>query len=136
MSVLDELGQDIMPEIFAELSSAGLADTMTIQAESLASDNAGGQIKTTSNAYTNIPVTWKAKEIKRRATVGDKQVSVQEYLLEFPTHTSAGAKISLDPKTHRLIVNARGNEIAKTFRIISIRDNQGVTFEAICEKEN
>jgi hypothetical protein len=51
------------------------------------------------------------------------------------THKS-GSRINLDPKAHRLVVAARGNEPAKTFRIISIGDDQGVVFEVICEREN
>lgn len=135
--VLNDLGQTILPSVFSSLNSAGLVDTMTIKAETAATIGTGGErIKgTASDAYTSVPVSYEpAQSSNTRVTAGDKSVSTQQYLLTFPTHQS-GSRINIDPKTHRLIVNTRGNEPAKTFRIIAIKDVSGVVFEAVCERE-
>ncbi len=136
--VLNDLGQTILPSVFSSLNSAGLVDTMTIKAETASSvDSGGGRVKgTASDAYTSVPVSYEpAQKSSSRVTVGDKSISTQQYILTMPTHQS-GSRINLDPKSHRLIVNARGNEPAKTFRIISIGDVSGVVFEVVCEREN
>lgn len=135
--VLNDLGQTILPSVFSSLNSAGLVDTMTIKSESASStDTGGGRVKgTASDAYTSVPVSYEpAQSSNTRIMSGDKSISIQQYALTFPTHQS-GSRINLDPKIHRLIVNARGNEPAKTFRIIAIKDVSGVVFEAICERE-
>lgn len=136
MGVLNDLGQTIIPQVFSSLNSAGLVDTMTIKSESSTStDSGGGRIKgTASDAYTGVPVAYEPARTDKRIIGGDKAISSMQYVLTFPTHQS-GTRINIDPKIHRFVVNARGNEPAKTFRIIAIRDDVGVAFEAICERE-
>lgn len=134
--VLNDLGQTILPNVFSSLNSAGLVDTMTIKAESASSQGTGGgRIKgTATDAYTSVPVSYEPTQAGKRITSGDKPISSQQYTLTMPTHQS-GSRINLDPKIHRLIVNSRGNEPAKTFRIIAVGDISGVVFEVICERE-
>jgi hypothetical protein len=133
--VLNDLGQTILPSVFSSLNSAGLADTMTIKSESAATIGTGGErIKgTATDAYTSVPVSYEPASAGKRI-VGDKATSSVQYVLTFPTHAS-GSRINIDPKIHRLIVASRGNEPAKTFRILGIRDVSGVVFEAVCERE-
>ena len=135
--LLNDLGQTILPSVFSSLNAAGIVDTMTIKAETAVTIGSGGErIKgTASNAYTSVPVSYEpAQSSNTRITSGDKAVSTQQYILTFPTHQS-GSRINIDPKSHRLVVNARGNEPAKTFRISAIKDVSGVVFEAVCERE-
>lgn len=135
--VLNDLGQTILPNVFSSLNTAGLVDTMTVKSESATStDSGGGRIKgTASDAYTSVPVSYEPVTSGKRIIGGDKAISTMQYALTFPTHTSAGSRINIDPKIHRLVVNARGNEPAKTFRIIAVQDVSGVVFECICERE-
>lgn len=134
--VLNDLGQTILPDVFAALNAAGLVDTMTVYSETNTSDSGGGFRKTQTTAYSNVPVSYKPNQNNYRAEQGGRVISVNEYILTFPTHDANASRINVDPKSHRLAVNARGNEPAKTFRIISLTDKGGVIFEAICTKEN
>lgn len=134
--VFNMLGQTVMPIVGA----AAFPDTMTIKSESASTIGTGGErIKgTTTDAYTAVPVAYEPTQIEKRVSAGDRPISSLQYTLTLPTHyTDEGTvkRINLDPKLHRLIVNARGNEPAKTFRILAIRDISGVVFEAVCEKE-
>lgn len=132
--IYNELGQDIFPDVWPVVAP----DTMTIVAETITKDSQGRAIKSaTANAYTSIPVTYETLPFAfgDRRVQGERSVSVQEYILTFPTHTAAGSRINLDPEKHRLIVDARGNEPAKTFRISSINDNTGAIYEVLCERE-
>jgi hypothetical protein len=135
--VLNDLGQTILPSVFSSLNAAGLVDLMTIQTEGNATTGTGGgRIKgTPTSAYTAVPVSYEPTVSGKRIFVAERNISVQQYTLTFPTHQS-GVRLNIDPKLHRLIVTARGNEPAKTFRILSIMDVSGVVFEAICEREN
>lgn len=134
--VLNDLGQTVLPQIFNSLNAAGLTDLMNITGETRTQGTGGGQIKSASpNAYENVPVSYEPNYQNSRNNDSDRSVSLNEYVLTFPTHKN-GARINVDVKNHRLTVIARGNEPAKTFRIISVRDLQGVIFEAVCEKEN
>lgn len=134
--VLNDLGQTILPSVFSSLNSAGIVDTMTIKAETAATIGTGGErIKgTASDAYTGVPVSYEPLK-GQRVVAGDKNVSEQHYLLTFPTHTTAGSKISVDIKTHRFITAIRGNEPAKTFRGISLGEVSGVVYELVAVKE-
>lgn len=134
--LLNDLGQTILPSVFSSLNAAGIVDTMTIKAESAATIGSGGErIKgTATNAYMSVPVSYEPAEAGDRIMAGDKAVSSQQYVLTFPSHQS-GSRINIDPKIHRLVVNARGNEPAKTFRILAVKDVSGVVFEAVCERE-
>jgi hypothetical protein len=133
--LLDDLGQSIIPSIFSSLNSAGLVDTMTVKGETVSAGTGGGQVKSAApDIYTNVPVTYRPLS-PNRYTVGDKLISVGEYELEFPTHQN-GTRINIDPKAHRLVVNARGNEPAKTFRIVGSPDDSGVVYICRGEREN
>jgi hypothetical protein len=131
-TVFNLLGQTVVPAIGA----AAFPDTMTITAETTSQGTGGGMVKSaTSNAHTNVPCAYKPNT-GRRVPIGDKLVSVGDYTVVLPTHTAAGTRINLDPKTHSFVVNARGNEPAKTFRIEYIGDHAGVKYEVLCTKEN
>lgn len=132
-SVLDTLGQTVMPKVGA----AVFPDTLTVTGETLSVDSGGARYKSAAaSVYTGVPCAYEPIKTERRTEQGGRVVSVQQYLVTMPTHTSAGTRINLDPKTHRLAVDARGNEPAKTFRITAVRDQSGVVFESVCEREN
>ena len=132
-SVFNKLGQTIIPKVAA----AAFPDTLTVYADTLAQDTGGAVRKTgTTTAYSLIPCAYEPVQIERRIEQGAKLVSSQEYRITMPTHTAAAARINLDPKSHRLIVAARGNAPAKTFRIIAIGDQSDVVFEVVCQREN
>jgi hypothetical protein len=137
--LLNDLGRTILPSVFKSLNAAGIVDTMTVVAESAVTIGTGGErIKgTASEAYEDVPVSYEptATNSTSRTVAGDKAVSSAQYTLTFPVHMNNGDRIEIDPKSHRLIVNARGDEPVKTFRIIRIRDVSGVVFEAVCERE-
>ncbi len=132
--VLNDLGQSIIPGVFAALNNAGLTDTMTVYGESLTSDSGGGFRKTQTTIYSSVPVTYKPNTNNSRNAQGERQLSVNEYILTFPTTSPSGTRYTVTP-SHRLVIAAR-DEPAKTFRIISIADRGGVVYEAICVKEN
>jgi hypothetical protein len=131
--LLNDLGQRILPSVFSSLNSAGIVDTMTIKAETAATiGTGGGRIKgTPTDAYEAVPVSYEPTQVEKRVVTGDKAVSSLQYTLTFPTH-HVGERIDIDPKTHRLIVDARGNEPEKTFQFTGDRDISGVVFEAAC----
>lgn len=133
--VLNKLSQKVMPKVFAKLRAAGLNDSMDVLAETVTSDGAGGQRRTETVAYSNVPCSYERKELKRRTVEGGKTISIQEYLLTFLTHDIEENRYLITPG-NRLKVLARGNEPVKIFRIISMSDDGGITFQAICTKEN
>ena len=129
-AVFNTLGQTVVPSIAA----AVFPDTLNVQGETLTSDSGGGYyVSANANANTSIPCAYEPLSGQRFDSAG-KLLSTELYKVTMPTHTSAGARINLSP-THRLIVTARGNEPQKTFRIVSIGDEQGVVFEVVCERE-
>ena len=135
--VLNDLGQTVLPNVFSALQSAGLVDTMTIKAESAATTGSGGgRIKgTVTDAYTNVPVAVEQTgERPKGVEAGSKTVPTVRYKLTFPTHQN-GTRINVDATLHRFVVNARGNEPAKTYRAIATPDDNGVVYEVIAEKE-
>lgn len=165
MAVLNDLGQTIIPDVFAALQAAGLVDTMSVYGEVTASDSGGGirrtsapveaendslvygsdmlvyngdQITTGSGgfSYSSIPVTYKPNTNNFRGIAGGRSLSQNEFMLIFPTHSADGLRYDIDPKEHRLVLDSRGSEPAKTFRIISIAEIGGVNYKAICVKEN
>jgi hypothetical protein len=130
--VFDTLGQAVLPKI----ASAAFPDTMDIMAETITIGAGGGRVKGASTAaYSEVPCTYSPMQVETRRTTGDKMVSVQQYLVKFPTHHD-GERIDIDPAKHSLKVLERGNEPEKTFRVTSVRDKSGVIFEAICQREN
>lgn len=123
-----------IPKIFDKLNTKGLTDTMSISSATNIVDSGGAIGKQTWNAdYENVPCSFETKSGNRNIQ-GGKPLSEQEYLMTFPTHLN-GSRIDLTVE-HKFIVNSRGNEPAKTFRIIAIQDVQGVVFEVVCVKEN
>ena len=136
LGVLDELGQSVLPEVFESLTGAGVVETMNILTAVGTTDSGGGYVYATATSdFRDIPVSVLPKGGGYRATVGDRPVSGQQYVLTFATHID-GERIDLDPQVHRLKVLARGNEPDKTFRILAAQDTGGVTHEVICEREN
>ena len=129
-SVFNTLGQTVIPQIAA----AAFPDTLTVQGETTSSDSGGGYyVSANSNVYTSVPCAYEPFS-GSKVDANGKLLSVAYYKVTLPTHQS-GSKITLDPK-YRLVVNARGNEPAKTFRIESIADDAGVVFEVTCTREN
>ena len=136
MATLDSLGQIKVPAVFAKLAAKGLCELMNITGETNSQGAGGGRVKTPTTDYEDVPVIYEpAKQSSQRVTKGEMTVSVQQYILTFPTHLN-GVRIDIDAKKHRLTVLARGNEPEKVFRIEAIRDESGVVFEAVCTKEN
>lgn len=132
-AVFNKLGQIVVPKVAA----AAFPDTLTVYADTLAQDSGGATRKTgTTAAYSSVPCAYEPLQIERRIEQGAKLLSSQEYRITMPTHTANQTRINLDPKTHRLTVAARGNEPAKTFRIIAIGDQMGVNYEVLCQREN
>lgn len=131
-AVFDKLGQQVMPKV----ARAVFPDLADITAFANVSDGAGGQYTTATTPYEDVPCTYEPIDIEFRRTVSDRTVSVQEYRVTMPTHDADAVRIDLNPETHRITVQARGNEPAKVFRIISIGDVSGVVFECICHREN
>lgn len=138
--VFDKLGQTVLPKVFEKLSSVGLTDLMDIKGTGSTAGTGGGRIKATAPiVYEDIPVVFETRTRGYKPIQGDQLVSTQEYRLKFPTHDNYGARINVDPVSHRLHVKARhgeGDEPAKVFRIIAMEDFQGNLFEATCIKEN
>lgn len=131
-SIFNELGQTIMPSVLATV----LPDLCTIQALNPSSDGAGGYTYgAPTNAYTSVPCAYEPLS-GARFDVNGKLLSTNAYRVTLPTHSSAGTRINLDPTVHQILVAARGNEPAKTFRISAIADDLGVVFEVLTEREN
>lgn len=138
--VFNILGQSVLPKVFAKLNSTGLTDLMNVKGETNTVGTGGGRIKSAStDVYTNIPVVFEPDNRGNKVTQGEQLVANQTYTLTFPSHTNAGVRYNIDPKSHRLVVQARtgtGTEPQKTFRILTIEDVQGNLFRAVCVKEN
>jgi hypothetical protein len=135
MALLDELGQDILPEIFSALESEGIVGTMSIVSDTLTTDGAGGLKRTAGTTdYTDVPVTYKARVTFRNDIDASQQRILRGYELTFPVY-HAGERITLDIDSQVFTIAARGLEPAKTFRPISVDDGQGVRYKVFCEKE-
>ena len=138
--VFNKLGQSILPKVFGKLNGVGLTDLMDIKGETTSAGTGGGRIRSAeTTAYANVPVVYEPMGDSYRVQQSDQLVSSQTYLLKFPTHNASGVRYNIDPRRHRLVVQARpspGTEPAKTFRIIAIRDVMGNIFEAECILEN
>lgn len=140
-NVFNTLGQNVMPKVFGKLKQAGLTDLMDVQGETTSVGSGGGRIKSEkTTVYCKIPVTFKTKGSEGYKVIeSDQMTSTQRFVLTFPSHTPNGTRYDIDPRQHRLVVRARtgeGTEPSKTFRIISIRDDMGVLYEADCVVEN
>lgn len=125
----------------AEIEIPGMADdfpdTMTILGESATQGSGGGIIKGgTSNFATGVPCIYEPDRIGSRFDDAGQLVSQQPYTVTFPMYWPAGTRLVLSPKTHTLVVAARGEEPEKVFEIVAVRDVVGVLYEATCTKEN
>lgn len=117
--VLNKFDITVMPKLFGKLSNRGLMDTMTISRITRISDGAGGYEENSATNYaTNVPVDIKIDRKGNRYDMQGKLIALPTYLLEFPA-TQNELKLEIDISTDRLIVNARGQEPQKTFRILS-----------------
>jgi hypothetical protein len=133
-TVFNRLGQTVIPGVAA----AAFPDTLTVETPTLTSDNAGGFYPSaTVSTYTNIPCAYEPQGGGKTDANG-KLLSVENYKVTMPTHYSlAGVptRINLNPTRQRLVITARGNEPAKTMRMMSIADDMGVCFEVFCQRE-
>lgn len=128
-------------DLLARTEIPGLSDdfpeTMTIVADTMAVGAGGGQVKTgTTNYKTGVPCIFEAAKDGTRFVNADKMGSLQPYKITFPIYWPASSRINLDPNAHTLVVDARGDEPPKTFRIDSIKDIVGVLYEVLAGKEN
>lgn len=132
--VLNDLGQNIIPDVFSALAGAGLGETVTIAREQEVSDGGGSSRKTWTNQYENILVPPIKSKSGNKFEAGMRLVSVTEYEITLPA-TSEGTL--LDVKVNdRIIVTARGQEPQRTFRIENIAHKSGVVNVATCYLEN
>lgn len=136
--LLDTLGVKVLPKVFSSLKGSGITETMEIMRREVTAGPGGGRVKgTDTKDYWDVPVSVEPYDrLGTRYVQGEKPISIQRYLLTFPTHTLDGKRIDVDVKAHRLKVIARGNEPEKWYRVETVRDQSGVVFEAICQKEN
>lgn len=135
MALLNELGTEVIPEVFDLLKDEGITDTMTVKRKSASAGTGGGRVKgSTSDAYTSVPVDVQPYN-GTRFMLTDKPIANATHLLEFPVYDTGGTRITVNPATDRFVVDARGSEPAKTFRIITSPDDHGITYKAYCELE-
>lgn len=130
-AVFNKLGQTVIPKVGA----AAFPDLLTVITESHTLDSGGATIRSTASTYTSIPCAYEPQG-GMMVEQGGKSLSTQTYVLTMPTHSGAGVRFTIDPSRQRFEVQARGNEPAKTFRVTSVKDDMGVVFELICEREN
>lgn len=138
--VFNDLSQKILPKVFGKLSGVGLTDVMDVIGQTTTAGTGGGRIKSASeNVYCNVPVIFEAVGYNDKVMRGERLTSDQEYSVKFPTHNENGTRYAIDPVKHRLKVRSRsfpGDEPAKVFRVISIKDMQGNLYEAIVRRED
>lgn len=128
----NELGQSIMPDVFAEIFS----DRLSITTEKITQGKGGGQIKTiNTTTYDDIPVKITEFGNNMRRGADDPVYANNTYLLEFPVYTRGG-RITIAQDVDRLTVAARGGEPEKVFRINVLRNPRGITYRAICTQES
>lgn len=134
MATLDSLGQTKVPSVFAKLQAKGLCELMDITGETTTKDAYGSDVKSSTTPYADIPVTWEQSQNGRRVEVAGKPVAYGNYKFTFPVYHE-GERINLTAG-HKLKVLERGDEPEKTFSIVEIFDNQGVTWEVEARKES
>jgi hypothetical protein len=136
--VFNELSQKILPKVFGKLSGVGLTDLMDVVGQVTTAGTGGGRIKTkTETVYCGIPVIFDAGG-GSKAVQRDQLTSETGYMVKFPSHNENGTRYAINPETHRLRVKSRtfpGDEPAKVFRIISLKDMQGNLYEAMVIRE-
>ena len=124
-------------EIVAQITiPTTFPDLMDITLESTTSDGAGGLYHASeTDVATNVPCAYLARTSSFKDDISGKLTSVTEYLVRYPCQTAAGAKIPENTQ-HQFEVATRGDEPAKTFRVKSIANHQGVWYEATCTLED
>ena len=134
-AAFNRLGQRSIPSALAR----AFPDTLSVVKDTPQSDGGGGFYSSVqASDYTNIPCAYEPKGGTRYDSAG-KLLSNAIYLVTMPTHYSLNGtptRINLNPAIHRLVVNTRGNEPAKTFRIVKVGDDLGVVYEVVCDREN
>ena len=112
-------------------------DTLSIVQDTSTPGPGGGQIKTgTSNYKTGVPCIYEPAKDGTVFINADKMGSLQPYKITLPIYWPANNRISVDPQTHTLVIDARGSEPQKVFRIDSVKDIVGVLFEVLAGKED
>jgi hypothetical protein len=136
VSVLNDLSQTIIPDIFDALNNAGLGETIAVSRQTETKDEGGAIESTWANVYTLIdtPPILPAKGRGYKAEQGGKFISVTEYEVKIPRN-QGGTLLSLRADD-RLVTTARGTEPAKTFRIKNVENVAGVYLKVICTFEN
>lgn len=110
-------------------------DTCTIETENMVSDGAGGFIPgTPTNTYTGIRCCYLPFSGNTTDASG-KMITFTGYKVEIPVIQN-GSRVDIDTTTQRIIVDARGSEPAKTFRIDAPPDHQGIVYTIYATKEN
>jgi hypothetical protein len=134
---LDQIANYFAQTAAPQMTKAAFPDRLTIRDASFSAGPGGGRIKAqTPDQLADIPAKYSPlSRHEGRDTVSGQMTSFEHYVVAFATHKD-GQRIDLDQTKHRLIIQARGNEPEKTFRIISVRDQSGIMFEVVCEKEN
>ena len=130
--VFDKLGESVIPKIAAKV----FPDTMNILRDTNASDGGGGQIVTQTTVNLDpIPCSYKPQvKVGFKGEHGDRLMSITLYVVTLPSN-QVGALIDILP-FDRINVLERGNQPAKMFRVVSLKNNAGVSTEAVCELEN
>lgn len=131
--VFNKLGEQIIPSVARKV----FPDSMNILRESKTSDGGGGVISTGLSAInpTPIPCTYEPFTDKGyKAVGGDALTSTVQYKITFPTNQN-GALIGILP-SDKIRVLSRGNQTEKTFRVIGIKNDSGVIYEAVTEFED
>jgi hypothetical protein len=136
VSVLNDLSQTIIPDIFDALNNAGLGETVAVSRQTETQDSGGRVLSTWANVYTSLdtPPILPAKRGGYKAEQGGKFISVTEYEVKIPRNQN-GTLLALRADD-RLVTTARGTEPAKTFRIKNIENVAGVYLKVICTFEN
>jgi hypothetical protein len=126
-----------LADVMGSALARAFPDTLTVKERTRTVSASGEVLQTgTTDAYTSVPcVAEPIQKFGWKKDQGDKIVASQMYTVTTPTKTTAGTYIALDPDKHYLVMNARGSNPAKTFRIISVGDSSGVVFEIVASIE-
>lgn len=129
--ILDELGETIIPEVAAIV----FPDTCFISRATETKDTGGALKATWVNVNgTAIPCVYEPKSSNFKNEIGGKIIALADYAVTLPSNQS---QTLVDIRTDdRIVVIARGNQLAKTFKILGIKNDSGVVLEAACKLEN
>lgn len=131
--VFNRLGERVIPSVASKV----FPDRMNILREISVSDGGGGIIKSGSNAVNPAPIPCVYEPFTDKgykAVEGEALTSRVQYKVTFPTNQNGE---SVDFKSSdRIRVLARGNQLEKTFKVIGIKNDSGVIYEAVTELED